>query len=229
MLKLEILFIILCLALFYGCSNVGPPDDYYNQVVDMEDQGEQVRQEAGRRPGEIVVPPSNPEPIKVAKTPAQQVVEEAKGQKTIEEPVIQETTEAQEKPAQRETIRELSQEPIALEAEVIKSALNSSDLKVGIRTVELLNGRLSGGKNSIRINFIPESIEKVDEKFGSICAVVYYLDSESNTVDVIVGLAEDKQSNLLAILQSNMEDILSWMTSEITRTEWYSRITKKTL
>ena len=79
------------------------------------------------------------------------------------------------------------------------------------------------------VYFIPGSVDAINSKFGSICAVIYYLNSDTKTIDTIAGIAEDEQSNLLAILQSSMSDVTAWMTEEIGRLEWYSRITKKVL
>jgi len=95
--------------------------------------------------------------------------------------------------------------------------------------VELVNGRLSGGKNSVRVSFLSESVNAIDDRFVAICAVIYHLDAEASTVDVVVGIAEDEQANLLAILQSNMSDVTAWINNEISRAEWSSRITKKIL
>ena len=226
---------LLALLFLYGCGGVGPPADYYHQVLEMEEQGEQVRQNTGRRPGEVVVPVMDTKPIKVARIPVQQITPDEPPQQKEILPVIEQEEEVQEWPPQREIVREApplpksTPEPIAVESDVIKNALNAANLKISVRTVELVNGRLSGGKNSVRIYFIPESVNVIDDRFGGICAVLYYLDNKTNTVDIVAGLAEDEQSNLLAILQVNIGDITAWMTDEITRTEWDSRITKKIL
>lgn len=224
------LFLTLCFLFLYGCS---PPADYYHEVENMAEQGEQIRSDTGRRPGEIVVPAMDPTPIRMPETSAQQA-EPDKPQPEIEEtPVVKQTAGSQEKPPQREIVREpeppSEPEPVAVASNVIKDALNASDLGVRVRTVELVNGRLDGGKNSVRIYFVPGSVDVIDDRFGAICAVVYYLNSETKTVDTVAGIAEDGQSTLLAILQSSIGDITAWVTGDITRAEWHSRITKKIL
>ena len=223
---------LLALLFLYGCGGVSPPADYYQEVLAMEEQGEQVRQDTGRSPDQVVVPVMDTKPMKVARKPAQQVASDEPPQQIKEKlPVIGQEEEAQERPPQREIIQESppTPEPIAVRSDVIKNALDAANLKISVRTVELVNGRLSGGKNSVRIYFIPESMNVIDDRFGAICAVLYYLDNKTNTVDVVAGLAEDEQSNLLAILQVSIGDITAWITDEITRTEWNSRITKKIL
>ena len=92
-----------------------------------------------------------------------------------------------------------------------------------------MNGRLNDGRNSVRVSFLCESVDMIDDKFVAICAVIYHLNCGTNTIDVIVGIAEDEQANLLAIVQSDMRDVAAWMTNEISRAEWFSRITKKIL
>ena len=223
------MLLILVFLLFYGCS---PPEDYYSQVLEMEEQGEQTRQETGRSPGEVVVPVANTDPIKVART--SQAVSDEPQEQTEEIPVTEQAEEVQERPPQREIVQESpppesTQKPSAVKSGVIKDALSAANLGVSVRTVESVNGRLSGGKNSVRVYFTPGSVDVMDDRFGAICAVVYYLNSETNTIDVVAGIAEDEQSNLLAILQSSIGDITEWMTDQITRAEWHSRVTKKIL
>ena len=224
-------------VVIYGCS---PPDDYYGQVLEMESYGEQSRGDTGRSPGEIVSPAKNSEPIIVAESPVYQLTseglqEQAEAESPIEQEENQGTTQGSlEEPPRREVVQEsppegLPPEPIAIAADVIKIALNNANLGVSVRNVELANGRLTGGKNSVRVNFFSESVNVIDEKFVAICAVLYHLNKEANTVDVVVGIAEDEQANLLAVLQSDVVDISAWMTNEISRAEWYSRVTKKIL
>ena len=81
------------------------------------------------------------------------------------------------------------------------------DVKIGWRSI---------GVYPSRIGFISDTL----------CDIIL---EECEQIDTIVGIAEDRQSNLLAIFQSNMSDITAWMTNEITRAEWYSRVTKKAL
>jgi hypothetical protein len=227
------MLLAFCLVILYGCSKVEPPADYYQRVVEMEEQGEETRRDTGRSPGEVVVPAADPGPIRLPGSSTQQETPEESQEETDEEPVTEKEEETQEKPPTREVVQEPEPppepEPIAVAADVIENALNASDLGISVRTVELVNGRPSGGKNSVRVYFIPGSVEVIDDRFGAICAVLYYLNNETKTVDTVAGIAEDEQSNILAILQSSIGDITAWMTNEITRTEWHSRITKKVL
>jgi hypothetical protein len=228
---------VLGLLLLYGCGMISPPVDYYQQVLEMEEHGEQTRRDTGRRPGEIIAPIRDSEPIRIEKSPVHHLMPDVPQQQTKETSVVEqeEIQEELEPPPRREVVRESppsptsSPEPIAVSPDVIKSALEPAALGVSIRTVELVNGRLSGGKNSVRVSFFSESVNAIDDKFVAICAVIYNLDQETNTVDVVVGIAEDEQANLLAILQSNMSDITAWITNKFSRAEWFSRVTKKIL
>jgi hypothetical protein len=206
----------------------------------MEEYGEQARRDSGRRPGEIIEPVKETEPVILSNSPGEEMEVSDNIQQNTEEmpPPVEENTEfevSEEPPPEREIIKEPEPvperrlEPIAVASDVIKSALNSADLGINARSVELVNGRLSGGKNSVRVNFLTQSIDLIDDKFVAICAVIYHLNSEKNTVDSVVGIAEDQQVNLLAIFQSDMSDIAAWMRNEISRAEWFSRISRKIL
>jgi len=231
------LYVLCSLILFsYACSSLTPPDDYYQDVLEMEKHGEQARRDTGRQPGEIITPVEEPEPIKIERPFANQLTQEVV-QQDIEEISIlaREEEEIQEQPPRREAIEKpsspqiLPSGPITVAAEVIKSALNSADLGISVRTVELVNGRLSGGKNSVRVNFLSESLDFIDDRFVAICAVIYHLDRGKNTVDIVAGIAEDRQANLIAIVQSDMNNIAAWMNNEISRAEWFAKVTKKVL
>ncbi len=236
--KISMPYALCSLLLFFcGCSIVTPPVDYYQQVLEMEEYGEQSRRDTGRCPDEIVEPAKNSEPVITTKPPVQQLTPDV-SQQEPEEIVIaepeEEIQEEPEMPPQREVIQEspsleLFPEPIAIASDVIKSALRTADLGINTRTVEAVNGRLNDGRNSVRVSFLSESVDMIDDKFVAICAVIYHLNCGTNTIDVIVGIAEDEQSNLLAIVQSDMRDVAAWMTNEISRAEWFSRITKKIL
>jgi hypothetical protein len=228
---------VLCLPLLCGCSRVSPPADYYQQVLEMEEYGERERRDTGRHPDEIVAPVRDSEPIKIEESPVDQLASDMSQEQTEEKAVEkQEGIQAEpEKPPRREIVQEsspaspLPSEPIAISSDVIKIALRDAALEVNARTVESVNGRLSGGKNYVRVSFLSESVDDIGDKFATICAVIYYLNGEANMVDVVAGIAEDKQASLLAVLQSDMSDIVAWMTDEISRAEWYSRATKKAL
>jgi len=232
-IRSSMLYVLCSMILFlYGCSNVNPPADYYQQVLDMEEHGEQSRRDTGRQPAEVVTPVRDEEPIKVAESPEYQLTPNGSQQQVKETPAIEEKEEISEEPPRREPVQVLppvDPEPIAVASDVIKSALNAPDLRIGARTVELINGRLSGGKNSVRVSFFSESVDVIGNTFATICAVIYYLNAETNTIDVVEGIAEDKQAALLAILRSNMSDVTAWMTNEITKVEWYSKVTRKIL
>jgi hypothetical protein len=235
-------FTILLLFL-YGCGAFSSPPDYYQKTIEMEGYGEQTRNETGRHPGDVVSSPENQGSTKVIKKssdepPIIEVVQKTEQEKN-ETVTIAKNNNALEQTEQKTLNHESSvssvsnyvterrSEPIAVSSDVIRSALEIAGINV--RSVELVNGRIESGKNSVRINFICESSEAVNEKFFTICAVTYHLNKASKTIDVVVGIAEDSQANLLGVLQSNTEDITAWMNNKITRAEWFSRITRKML
>jgi len=234
-------FIILLLFL-YGCSVFGPPTDYYQKTLEMEGYGEQVRSETGRHPGDVVSSPENQESTKIVKKPVDEppiievvpkpaqekdeMVATVERKNVLPQPMQKENQEPSVSPMLN-LKPEGRSEPIAVSSDVIRSALEIAGISV--RSVELVNGRTEGGKNSVRVNFICELSKSVNDKFFTICAVTYHLNKASKTIDVVVGIAEDSQANLLGVLQSNTEDITAWMDNKITRAEWFSRITRKML
>jgi len=237
-----ILLLLLC-----GCGAFGPPTDYYEKTLEMEGYGNQVRNETGRKPGDVEKSTANQETAKVVKKPSEEppIVEvltkpaqkkdenaTAIGSNDVFQQPMQKSLNQGNSITQSSTIMQNSEigknsEPIAVSSDVIRSALEIAGINV--RSVELVNGRTEGGKNSVRVNFILDSSKTVNEKFFTICAVTYHLNKELKTIDVVVGIAEDSQANLLGVLQSNTEDITAWMDNKITRAEWFSRITRKML
>ncbi len=243
MLKYGGLIIYLALLL-YGCSIFKPPADYYKESLDMESYGEQTRKNTGRTPGKIIEPPKKDEQTKILTMPAQEppikelipkplqreeLVDRGSDaiKDTSEQPISSFQKETQKSPPFQDLGMERPPEPIAISSVVIKSALEIAG--VSVRAVELVNGRLGSGRNSVRINFLCDSETLINDKFFTICAVIYHLNKSTNTIDVVVGIAEDSQSNLKGILQSNIEDITAWMNNLITRAEWFSRITRNML
>ena len=109
---------VLCLPLFflYGCSMISPPADYYQEVLEMEEYGEQVRRDTGRRPGEIVTPVEGSEPVRVAESPVYQSALDAPQQQAEATSIAEqeEIQEEPEKPPRREIVRESSSSPRGL-------------------------------------------------------------------------------------------------------------------
>ncbi|MBD3183728.1 hypothetical protein GF312_15670 [Candidatus Poribacteria bacterium] len=227
--------ILMILGLIYACSTVTPPDNYYENVLEMENYGEETRQETGRKPGEVVKPPESEETEVVENTPMRELPlqEDQKSEEKILVVENEKSLEEQDPPPMREIIEEPKPAPKAIpvntSADVMKIAMNNADLGIGARNVEIVNGRLNGGKNSVRVNFLCNSIDRIYEKFVGICAVIYHLDKNAESIDVIVGIAEDDLANMIAIIQSDMDDVTAWMTDEISRSEWFSKITVKIL
>lgn len=242
MLKYGCWFIYLAL-LICGCSIFKPPTDYYQKSLDMETYGEEARKNTGRTPGEIIEPPKKVGQTEILNIPIQEPPIKELLPKPQKEELVDKGSDFEKNVSEqkiddfkKEPLRnipfqdleaERSPESIAISSVVIKSALEIAGINV--RAVELVNGRLGSGRNSVRVNFICESEILINDKFFTICAVIYHLNKSTKTIDVVVGIAEDSQSNLKGILQSNIEDITAWMNNLITRAEWFSRITRNML
>ena len=239
--KIFIGYLMALLSMFIvGCGIFDPPTDYYQKTLDMEKSAKKSNQEttsnkpnsaSSTQPVKVIRQPSDEPPIVEVITKASQENTD-KGSKT-EKPTDQNTHTQNQQTTQESENTATSQatntsgntEPIAVSSDVIKNALENAG--VNVRSIEFVNGRADGSKNSIRVNFVCQSAKIVDERFFTICSVTYYLNRASKSIDVVVGIAEDSQSNLLGVLQSNIEDITAWMNNKITRAEWFSKITKK--
>ncbi len=248
---LLICFLVSLLIAFWGCSAFSPPTDYYQKTLEMEKSaGRSYKGPTSSRSGDTLVAQTQ-ESTKVVRLlsedpPIVEVItrspeEDNDGKsrpeiyetnKHVQPSIARQETEIPPIPpvnisSSNENNKLVKNEPISVSSEVIKNAFEFA--RINVRSVELVNGRMEGGKNSIRVNFICESAELVNEKFFAICAVIYHLNKSSKTIDIVIGIAEDSQSNLLGALQSNIEDITAWMDNKITRAEWFSRVIKKML
>jgi len=229
------------LLLLHGCSSFGPPTDYYQKTLEMEGYEDQVSNKTGQNsvnannsnenqePAKVIKKPSDEPPIvEVLTRPSQEKEETAVvTQQPMQKSINQTPTIVQSSAPEKNSEIERNSESIVVSSDIIRSALEIAGINV--RSVELVNGRTEGGKNSVRVDFICESSKAVNEKFFTICAVTYHLNKASRSIDVVVGIAEDSQATLMGVLQSNTEDITAWMDNKITRAEWYSRITRKML
>lgn len=240
--------VILVLLFLYGCGKFNPPVDYYQKVVEIEENEGRPQQGDEQRYSEMAMSSETLGTVKVVRLPPQEpqmqeLLPKPPWQQDRENLTVKNEGELKETPAEplqnegvvEQTTHSLpplvsgsnASEPIAVSSEVIRRALESVGIGISVRTIELVNGRLSGGRNSVRVSFFCESASLINDKFVAICAVTYHLNKTTNTIDAVVGIAEDAQSNLIGVLQSDMGDIAAWMTNKISRAEWFSRITKK--
>lgn len=246
--KVFIIYLMVLLSmLLFGCGVFGPPTDYYQKTLDMEESAKKSHQESPSSKSSIASS-TQTQTVKVIRQPSDEppiveVITKAsqentnKTEKSSDQNVYtqnQQTTQKSENLSGTQanissnaTNTLNNSEPIAVSPDVIKNALENAG--VNVRSVELVNGRIDGSKNSIRVNFVCESAKIANDRFFTICSVTYYLNKTSKSIDIVVGIAEDSQSNLLGVLQSNIEDITAWMDNKITRAEWFSKITKKML
>jgi hypothetical protein len=241
---------VLLSILFVGCGVFCPPTDYYQKTLDMEESAKKSHQEkpsiksgvaSSTQTVKVIRQPSDEPPIVevIKKASQENTNKEAKTEKSTDQNVYtqnQQTIQGSENPAGTQANISsnttnantlIRTEPISVSPDVIKNALENAG--VNVRSIEFVNGRIDGSNNSIRVNFICESTKIANDRFFTICSVTYYLNKASKSIDIVVGIAEDSQSNLLGVLQSNVEDITAWMDNKITRAEWFSRITKKML
>jgi hypothetical protein len=204
---LEITLVLMPLVLM-ACG-AHPPKDYYREFALMERLGEEIRRERGREIGskgptdELIEPLTLP--FEASRTPIISLILR-----------IPQTKEVGK---------------VAFDPDLLKRFLIEKQ-EIEVSRVEAVNGRAKGGKNVIRVSFIPRSLtdDELLSEYLIICAAVKGFDGENNSVDVVVGLIEDENTLLPYIaLQSNMEDYQELEGGKIEYREWASRVEVKSL
>jgi len=188
-----------------------PPVDYYYEFALMERLGEEVRAQTGREIGVTGAESRRETPLSL---PFQ--FTDAPTVSLISRISQTETGGAAE---------------IPFAPDMLKKFL-SENQGIDVNRVELVNGRAKGGKNVVRVSFLPKSLtdEGLLSEYLIICAAVRGFDKESNSVDTVVGLIEDENTLIPYIaLQSDMKDYIDLEGGRIGYRDWTSRVEVKKL
>lgn len=147
-----------------------PPIDYYHEFALMERLGEEIRAQTGR---EIGVAREEAQSMKPLSLPFQ----------VDETPIISLISRTSQTEA-----RGVTEMPFT--PDMLKKFL-SENQGIDVSRVELVNGRAKGGKNVVRVSFLPKSLTDEDllSEYLIICAAVRGFDKEHNSVDTVVGLS----------------------------------------
>lgn len=177
----------------------------------MERLGEEIRSETGRRPEPLMPPPVVSSPLE-APFPA-----EATLTVSLASSIPQ-------------TIKPQEVDKIEINPEALKKFLREEQGVEAVR-VEAINGRLKGGKNVVKVSFIPKSgsDEAILKEYLIICAAVKGFDREGS-VDQVIGLIEDETTRLpYMAFQSDLEGYRRFERGEISFEEWKEEVEVKTL
>ena len=208
---LRLLFSLLIPFISVSCA-LHPPVDYYHEFALMERLGEEIRAQSGREIGATIR--AEDHVVKPLSLPFQ----------TNEVPIVSLISRI----SQTET-NGVAEIPFA--PDTLKKFL-SENQGIDVSRVELVNGRAKGGKNVVRVSFLPKSLtdEGLLSEYLIICAAVRGFDRESNSVDTVVGLIEDENTLIPYIaLQSDMKDYIDLEGGRIGYRDWTSRVEVKKL
>lgn len=194
--------------LFLSSCAIKEPYNYYYKLAIIEKTGESIRADTGRKLGEKLNPilTQNQQNFIISFDENEQIYTTTLKEEIT--PII----------------------GVRLKEDQLSSLLRQ--LGVNVIKVETIDGRLVGGKNSLRVSFVPKN--EADEgklllEFSTICGAVYGFDKEQ-TVDVITAFAESRE-NLLPymIIQASLKDIIALSEGKLSQNEWISKITIKRL
>jgi hypothetical protein len=200
-----------------GCG--APVNDYVTTAY-MLRFGEEQRRATGRTVGEVVVPSDAQRAARLAiPTPDNDRV------------VLERLSEDASAPAAQNLSPSLVAPPATPDAvavdldrarlvEYLKTAH-----EVAVVDAQTLNGRLVGGKNILRVEFVPKarSDESLLREFALVCASVLGMDKH-RTVDTVLLLAIDARFLPWMSMKSEMSDFEKYQSDAISLKEWRRNI-----
>ncbi|HID55279.1 TPA: hypothetical protein EYP37_02030 [Candidatus Poribacteria bacterium] len=208
---LRLLLSLLIPFVLVSCA-LHPPVDYYYEFALMERLGEEIRAQTGREIG--VAKADTVQSIKPLSLPFQ--MDEAPTVSLISRTSQGEASGVAEIPFAPDMLRKFL----------------SENQGINVSRVELINGRAKGGRNVVRVSFLPKSLtdEELLAEYLIICAAVRGFDKEYNSVDTVVGLIEDENTLIPYIaLQSDVKDYIDLEGGRIGYRDWTSRVEVKSL
>jgi hypothetical protein len=222
----------LCLlvgaAVVLVASGCRPPRDYYRETAYMARLGEELRAQANRAPGQSVEPASaeravvvpialEPSPMRLEFAPEERPAAPRVDEGAVRERALQGQTPAEETGPAPTTAIQFDRARF--------SDFLRAQYEVAVLEAKAINGRLAGGANILRVEFIPRarSDESLLKEFLLICAATAGMDAQ-DTVDVVVGLAADAQLLPWMSLKASMADFTAYRDGRLSLKEWQKRV-----
>jgi len=196
-----------------GCG--APLTNDYVLTAYMLRMGEEQRRATGRTLGEIAVPPE-----------AQRAIRMAMPTTDNNRMVLERLAEGT--PTTPPSLPPVVATPEAVGVEVDRSRLVTflkTTHEIAVVDVQAFNGRLIGGRNLLRIEFVPRarSDESLLREFALACATVLGMD-KNRTVDTILLLAVDAQFLPWMSMKTEMSDFEKYQSGAISLKEWRRNI-----
>lgn len=207
------IFVILLLSLFF-CSCLRAPTDYYYKFILIEKWGMERREETQRKITDVVVHPEQNKPLIDISSPEEKKTE-FRGMIHLNK-------------SEPSKIKELdksvkSKVPVAIDREFLNQALKKTGFDVVL--IRIVNGRLEGKENLVRVNFTPQSLyyDSIYKQFLKLCAIVEAAQTQKGTVDRVNAIVEEDNKPYM-ILESSIENYKAYMNEEISLEEWISNL-----
>jgi hypothetical protein len=225
-----LIIISFCMLSLASCS-LKAPYDYYYKLALIERTAESIRSDTGRKVGEKFEPPLNEQAQQDLAIKFNGEDEAEMTQVQTQDTFPKEQTQGQDKT----TWLKLKEQMLPITGVNLKEGQLSSLLKqlgVNVVKVETIDGRLVGGKNSVRVSFVSKNEaneEKLLVEFSTICGAVYGFD-KGQTVDAVTAFAEKRETLLpYIIIQTDFSDFVALSEGKISQKEWISKLTLKKL
>lgn len=207
---------LLALALASGC---GAPANDYVATAYMLRFGEEQRRESGRTVGEIVVPSD-------AQRAARMAIPTPDNNNVTLEKLPDDPPVAAPNPTPAVVTPPVAADAVAVDLDRARlvNFLKTSH-EVAVVDAQALNGRLVGGKNILRVEFVPRarSDESLLREFALVCASVLGMD-KNRTVDTVLLLAIDARFLPWMSMKTEMPDFEKYQSNATPLKEWRRRI-----
>lgn len=199
-------------AAVWGCG--APVNDYVSTAY-MLRFGEEQRRARGRALDETPLYPETKHPLRVA------VPLFDKESVTLEPLTEESSPKPSLSPPEKPSTEAVG---VGLDRGRLGEYLRRSH-EIAVFDVQALNGRLVGGKNVLRIEFVPKarSEESLLREFALVCAAVLGMD-QNRTVDTVLLLAIDAQLMPWMSMKTEMAEFEKYQSNAISLKEWQQKI-----
>ena len=203
------LFIILCL-LSLACGSRAPKD-YYFEIALMEEWGKYNRKQTGRRPHQAILHPEQDEPLAIAFE-----IGNAPAGLLGFEPLELSTPQSMNAPRQMM----LPRVPISLQQDALRRIFREQNIQT--THWRLKDGRLEDKQNVVQIHFMPRALsdKAVKKEFLMVCAIVHGAQLETNTIDVVRGIAEGEDGTPHITLETDILHYHAYLQGHIDLSGW---------
>jgi len=212
----KIQFIIILFYSIFFCSCLNAPKDYYYQFMLIEKWGNETREKTQRKITDVVLHPEQTNPLTVVFFPEEKDKEFR----------IVSITKPDLSRIEKLELDSKSKVPIAITEKLLSLTLN--DAEIDVVETRLINGRLEGKDNLVRVNFVPKSLsyDSIYKQFLKVCAIVEAIQTQKGTVDKVNAIVEEENQPYI-MLESSIDNYKGYINEEISFEEWVKNLEVK--